>query len=318
MMTKDSTVPSTRHIWSEHSQPDVSDTDILVRDLVKIYASTGVEVQALQGLSLKVSRGEVVAIIGASGSGKSTLLSILSGHNTPTAGQAWVAGRNLTTLTPRQRIHFARSSVGFVWQNTTKNLISHLSVLDNVMLPLGLGAGEPHRLRTRRAQRRRAHEVLTSLQLDGHAHLFPAALNSAEQQRLAIAVALAGHPRVILADEPTGDLDDHASRDVLAAFTDVSGQFGTTVVVVTHDPTIANHVQRTIAIRDGRTSLEVLRRTTTTPDGQVTEVVEEFAVIDQVGRVQIPAEFTHELGLVDRVRLAMTDGHVEIRPEGHS
>lgn len=99
MMTKDSTVPSTRHIWSEHSQPDVSDADILVRDLVKIYASTGVEVQALQGLSLKVSRGEVVAIIGASGSGKSTLLSILSGHNTPTAGQAWVAGRNLTTLT---------------------------------------------------------------------------------------------------------------------------------------------------------------------------------------------------------------------------
>lgn len=304
--------------WTDHEDHDATHNAVLCRDLVKIFASQGVEVQALQGLTLKIATGEVAAIIGASGSGKSTLLSILSGQLTPSAGKAWVAGHDLTAMTTRERVHFARSSVGFVWQSTDRNLLPHLTAEENIMLPLTLGAGEPHRLRTRQRQRQRAHELLDALGLPETAQQLPAHMSGGQRQRLAIAVALAGNPRVVLADEPTGELDDEASRAVLDAFREVNKRFGTTVLIVTHDPTIADHVQRTVAIRDGRTSLEVVRTTRTQADGTVVDDVEEFAVIDQVGRLQIPGEFTHQLGLVDRVRVAMSHDHIEIWPEDAS
>jgi putative ABC transport system ATP-binding protein len=226
--------------------------DILCEDLVRIYATEGVEVQALQGLNLRVDPGDVVALVGASGSGKSTLLNILSGLDTPTGGRARVAGVDLLSMTRRQRVAYQRHTVGFVWQQTSRNLMPFLTAAENIALPLVI---------TRDSHRdRRVEELLELLGIGGCRDRRPGELSGGEQQRVAIATALANAPSVLLADEPTGELDDVMSAEVLEAMRETSEQLGVTVLIVTHDPTIADHVRRTVQIRDGRTSTEVLRR----------------------------------------------------------
>jgi ABC-type lipoprotein export system ATPase subunit len=285
------------------------DTMIVCESLVRIYQSGSVEVQALQGLDLVVDRGEMIAVVGASGSGKSTLLSILAGIDAPTAGRARVDRSNLLSMSRANRVHYRRHTVGFVRQQTASNLVPYLTARQMVDLPMTAArvpAGE---------RRERAGELLATLGVASCADRRPAQLSGGEQMRVAIAVALANRPRVLLADEPTGELDAATSAEVFEALRTVNRQFGVTVVVVTHDPAVSGQVERTVAIRDGRTSSEVLRRTATAADGGTHVIAEEYAVMDRAGRVQVPRDYREALALTRRVRLALEADRVEIRPD---
>ncbi len=286
-----------------------SEPDIYCADVVRIFSGNGVEVQALQGLNLRVERGEMTAIVGASGSGKSTLLTILSGLDTPTAGLAKVAGHDLLTMGGRERVEYQRHSVGFVWQQTARNLLPYLTAAENVAMAMSVaGTGK---------SRSRAALVDDYLDLLGIGHRrdhLPSEMSGGEQQRTAIAVAIANGPKVLLADEPTGELDEATSVDVLEAMRAVNAERGVTTLIVTHDTTVSEHVSRTIQIRDGRTSTEVLRRTEVDHEGNESHIAEEYAVLDRASRLQLPEEFATSLGLRDRVRLALEPDHVGIWP----
>lgn len=278
-------------------------------DLVRIFRGAGVEVQALQGLNLTVDRGELTAIVGASGSGKSTLLAILSALDVATAGQARVGGHDLLSLSPAERATYRREVAGFVWQQTSRNFLPELTITDNIALTLSLrGRGE---------RKRRAGRVDELLDLLGVAHVrgrLPGAMTGGERQRAAIAVALANDPEVVFADEPTGELDDANSALVLDAMRVANEQLGVTVLIVTHDPGVSAHVRRTVQIRDGRTSTEVLRSTSVDASGVSSHVAEEFAVLDRVGRLQLPKDQLDRIGLRDRVRLDFAERHIEVHP----
>ncbi|WP_322973157.1 ATP-binding cassette domain-containing protein [Peterkaempfera griseoplana] len=288
--------------------------------LVRIFTADGVEVQALQGLDLLVAPGELMALVGASGSGKSTLLQILAGLDVPTAGTATVAGHDLMAMRSAERLRYRREAVGFVWQQTARNLLPFLTAAQNVALPMQL-SGTAGGVATRGGRaRRRAREERTGqlLELLGIGHCRdrrPAELSGGEQQRTAIAVALANQPAVLLADEPTGELDSETAADVFGAFRTVNDELGTTVVIVTHDPMVAGEVRRTVAIRDGRTSSEVLRRIALDADGQESVVEREYATLDRSGRVQLPREFVEALGLEHRVGLELEPDHVQVWPD---
>ncbi len=274
---------------------------ILCRNLVKVFKTEDVEVVALQGLDLLVEPGELVAVVGASGSGKSTLQSILAGLESPTAGTAEVAGWDLTSLPDRKRREFRLTTVGFVWQQTAANVVPYLTVAENIAVPLLL-KGAP--LRERRVR------IADTLELIGLQELVDErseTLSSGEQQLLAVAVALANAPQVLLADEPTAELDSESSGRLFAALQTVSAS-GVTVVVTTHDPLVSASVERTITIRDGRTSAETIRRA-------AGAVGEDFAVLDGAGRLQLPPEYVEALGLGGRVRLVLDEDRIEVRPE---
>jgi ABC-type lipoprotein export system ATPase subunit len=289
--------------------PDRDEGLVVCENLVRIYQTEGVEVQALQGLDLAVTAGEMIAVIGASGSGKSTLLGILSGQDVPTAGSAEVDGHDLLTMKRRARLDYRRSTVGFVWQQTARNLLPYLSAAENVMLPMTY-------LKVKRSRRRARAEELLDLLGVGHCRdRMPDELSGGEQQRVAIAVANANEPRVLFADEPTGELDTATSDEIFAALRRANEDLGVTVIVVTHDALVSEQVQRTVRIRNGRTSTEVLRRVATDKDGVEALTSEEYAVLDRNGRLQIPSEFTERLHMRKRVRLALESDHVGVWPD---
>jgi ABC-type lipoprotein export system ATPase subunit len=279
-------------------------------NLVKIFKVADLEVVALQGLDLVVEEGEFIAIVGASGSGKSTLLSILGGLDTPSAGRVVVAGHLVGEMGAAERTRYRRQVLGFIWQQTARNLLPYLTARENVELPMLL-EGVPKRDREARAAR-----LLELVGLAAREHHRPSALSGGEQQRVAIAVALANEPAVILADEPTGELDSGTAREVFELLRDVNRQVGVTIVVVTHDPLVSEQVSRTIAIRDGRTSTETLRRQEQSEAGHHHVIAEDFAVLDRVGRLQLPKAHVAALGLRRRVRLVLEDDHIEIWPDG--
>lgn len=281
---------------------------IVCDGLVRIFKTEGVEVVALQGLDLVVDRGELVAIVGASGSGKSTMLNILSGLDVPTAGIARVAGFDLLTMSARRRLHYRRHTVGFVWQQTARNLLPYLTAQENVELPMRLA-----RRRTR-TNRRRAAELLDLAGVGYCADRRPAQMSGGEQQRCAVAVAVANDPEVLFADEPTGELDEATAAEVFEALRTINAELGVTIVVVTHDPNVASQVRRTVAMRDGRTASEVRRSARIGADGTEELVTEEYAVLDRAGRMQLPAAFVDALALRDRVKLNLEPDHVEVRP----
>lgn len=278
------------------------------RDLVRIYVTEKVTVQALQGLSLSIGRGELVGIVGESGSGKSTLLNILAGQDTPTAGTATVAGHDLVTMPRRRRARYQRRVVGFVWQQASQNLLPYLTAAENIravqLMDLD-GAPPPS-----------AVDLLDLLGVADCASTRPALLTGSQQQRVVIAVALANRPQLLLADEPTGALDEASAAAVLEAIRSVNSSFGITTLIVTHDPSVSDHVARTVAVRDGRISTEVLRRTSH-PDDTRIGTAEEFVVLDEAGRMQLPASFTQRLGLIDRVRLTLEPDHVRVSAQHH-
>ncbi len=285
----------------------VDGRQIVCEGLVRIYKVADLEVVALQGLDLVVSVGEMIAIVGASGSGKSTLLNILGGLDTPSAGRAVVAGHDLGQMGRRERTRYRRRVVGMIWQQTARNLLPYLTSQENVELPMTLD-GRPKRPE-------RARLLLELVALGERLDHRPERLSGGEQQRVAIAVALANEPEVLFADEPTGELDTTTSHEVFSLLRRVNEELGTTIVIVTHDALVSEQVQRTVAIRDGRTSTETVRRSAVSDTGEHTLISEEYAVLDRAGRLQLPKSHVAALGLKDRVRLRLEDGHVEIWPD---
>ena len=264
--------------------------------LVHIYKRAELEVFALQGLDMSIDEGEVVAIVGASGSGKTTLMNVLAGMQTPSAGQVRVAGWDVTSLSSSARDRYRREAIGYVWQNAALNLTGELSCSENLQLPLLIaGKSLPDR-------RGRAAELLDAFELGDRKDHMPSQLSGGEQQRLALAVAMANRPRVLLADEPTAELDRPAARQVLEEIRMLGRREGTTVVMVTHDHEVEQHVDRILRIRDGRTSTE-----TRAESG-------ELVILDAAGRLQLPKSVLQAVKLGGRVRVRAESGRVVIEP----
>lgn len=269
--------------------------------LLHIYKTADLEVVALQGLDLVVGVGEMVAIVGRSGSGKTTLMNVLAGLERPTAGRVRVGGYDLAQMSDAQRQAYQRKLVGYLWQQVQVNLIPELTVIENAQMPL-LGAGWSGRDRVQRAT-----YLLDGLGLSDRLWNHPAELSAGEQQRLGLAVALANQPRLLLADEPTSQLDGPTARGVLGDLRRLQGELGTTVIMVTHDHQVEEYVDRVVLIRDGRTSTE-----TRYSDDKGERRADEVVILDAVGRLQLPAEYVAALGLRDRVRLRLEGSRVVI------
>jgi len=309
------------------SPPKVGDSPHIVCDnLVKIYKIAHLEVVALQGLDLVVAPGELLGIVGASGSGKSTLMNILGGLDRPSAGRVWVEGNDLLKLSDSALDRYRRDKVGFVWQQSARNLIPYLSALENIELPMTLsGKSGPEK-------RKRAESLLKTVGLlDRKKHRL-SELSGGEQQRVAIAVSLANNPQLLLADEPTGEVDEATSLTIYETFKRLNEEFGLTILIVSHDPGIAHHVDRVVAIRDGKTAAETVRQRRSNDrltndetadaagqDEHEEEVIfEELTVLDSAGRLQVPKEFLEQFGIRGRVRLELTEEGIMILPVAHS
>ena len=212
------------------------------KDLRKIYGSGDTEVKALDGVNLSVENGEFVAIVGTSGSGKSTLLHMLGGLDRPTSGSVTVDGKNIFALKDEALTIFRRRKIGFVFQSY--NLVPVLNVYENIVLPIQLDG--------RRVDENFIGKIVKTLGLDGRLDALPSQLSGGQQQRVAIARALAAKPAIILADEPTGNLDSKTSQDVLGLLKVTSQKFAQTIVMITHNEEIAQMADRIIRIEDGR------------------------------------------------------------------
>ncbi|MBR6364858.1 MAG: ATP-binding cassette domain-containing protein [Lachnospiraceae bacterium] len=280
---------------------------IIADNLVKIYKTQDIEVLALQGLELTVEAGELMAIIGNSGSGKSTFLNMIGGLDRPSAGKLFVDGKNLFTMTDRQLVDYKKNTVGFVWQNNARNLLPYLSAVENVMMPMTFSGASK--------KRERALELLEMVGMSHRKNSRLAQLSGGEQQRVAIAIALANQPKLLLADEPTGSVDRATADYILEMFKKLNREMGLTIVIVTHDVTLSKSVQRVVSIRDGKTSSERIMRDASSDDSESLAgwEQEEFAVLDRAGRVQIPRELLDEMNLEgNKVRLQLKDGQIVI------
>ena len=287
---------------------------IVCENLVKIYrlnqeGGASVEVQALQGLDVTVHEGEMLGIVGASGSGKSSLLNVLGGLDRPTGGRALVGKQDLGRLSESEIDEYRRKTVGFVWQQGARNLIPYLTAVENIELPLTLSG------QVGKSTRERALELLELVGLlDRKGHRLEE-LSGGEQQRIAIAIALANRPLLLLADEPTGELDTVTAQTIYDLLRDLNKRLGLTMVIVSHDPSIAQHVDRVVAVRDGKLASETVR--VQKSDGGEHHV--ELSVLDAAGRVQLPREYLEQFNIKRRVTIETTAEGILIRkPEGEA
>ena len=225
--------------------PPAAEPVLAFRDVDRVYGEGPGAVRALDGVTVDVAAGAFTAVMGPSGSGKSTFMNVAAGLDDPTGGEVWLAGQPLHALGDDERTMVRRHHVGFVFQ--AFNLVPTLTARENVLLPFEL-AGR----RVGAADRQRVDGLLTSLGLLDRADHLPSALSGGQQQRVAIARALASDPRVVIADEPTGNLDTRSSREVLALLRAAVDDYGQTILMVTHDPVAASHADRILVIADGR------------------------------------------------------------------
>lgn len=281
-------------------------------NLMKIYKTSDIEVIALQGLNLTVNRGEMIAIIGASGSGKSTLLNIIGGLAMPSAGKIMVDGVDLSKMTENEKLKYKREVVGFVWQNQERNLIPYFTALENIELVMNIAGNN---------DKAKALELLESVGLGDKKDQRLEQLSGGEQQRVAIAIGICSNPQILLADEPTGSVDNATAAELMDTFRDLQERLGLTIIIVTHDTKLAAKVDRVLLIRDGRTSSEFLKKKETDQDADWCEEFgetshDEYIVLDNVGRLQIPLELMESAGLKghDKVRLTLIDGHITVLP----
>ena len=275
-------------------------------NLVKIYKVADLEVVALQGLDLVVNRGEFMAIIGNSGSGKSSLLNILGGLDSPSAGSCVVGGMDLVKASESDLVFYKRYKVGFIWQQSARNLIPYLTAFENVQTPMLFAniLGQ--------SRKARAEQLLEAVGLGDRMHHKLAQLSGGQQQRVAIAIALANDPDLLLADEPTGEVDNETAAQIYDALRTLNRERGLTIIIVSHDRNIAQRVDRVVAIRDGRTSTETVRRVGAEDADQATH--DEFVIVDDTGRLQIPQEYLEQLGISERAIVEIEDGRVVIKP----
>ncbi len=296
--------------------PEEKTESILVCDgLVKIYKTEDVEVMALQGLDLTINKGELVAIIGKSGSGKSTLLNMIGGLVRPTAGRIYVDGKDLFSMTDQQLAAYRQSTVGFVWQNSAQNLFPYLNALQNVEAPL-------YFVRMSEKERReKAMELMKMTGIDHKAQSYPMQLSGGEQQRVAIAVALANDPKILLADEPTGAVDSKTSNMIQDLFRKLNEKMGITIIIVTHDISLANKVSRVIMVSDGKISTEKIMKEAYKKklDDLSTETLaemdshEEYSVLDKARRVQLSEDVLKAAGIDShKVRVEVENGKIII------
>ncbi len=278
---------------------------VLCSNLVKIYKIATQEVVALQGMNLSIPRGEVVALIGPSGVGKSTLLNVIGGLDTPSAGNVQVAGWDLLRLTERERVIYKRQVVGFVWQQPARNLLPYLSARENVELPMEYNGIDAN------SRKKRALELLDVVGLAGRANFLPSRLSGGEQQRTALAVALANNPPLLLADEPTGQIDTEAAMQVLDALQVINQTLKTTIILVTHSALIASRMERVVTIRDGHASTEIRRRRDCSDDSFHEE---EWTILDPTGRLQLPRTYVNTLEMKDLVRLHLEPEFISVWP----
>ena len=281
-------------------------------DLFKIYKVADLEVVALRGLDLAIQPGETLAIVGASGSGKTTLLNILAGYDSPSAGRVRVGDRDLLDMSGGDIEEYRRGEVGFVWQQTSRNLFPYLTAIENVSLPMML-------TRTSGAERkRRAAELLELVGLADRMGHKPETLSGGEQQRVAIAVALANKPPLLLADEPMGELDDATASEILEVFRGVNTELGTTVLIVTHDPDVAYKVGRVVMIRDGKIATEIKRKVSYRREqGDTDDELDELTVVDPAGRVQLPRGDLDRVRIRDRAKVIVEEDSLHIVPEDY-
>ncbi|MGF9912002.1 ABC transporter ATP-binding protein [Paenibacillus ehimensis] len=280
--------------------------------LVKIYKTDDIEVVALQGLNISVAQGEMMAIIGNSGSGKSTLLNILGGLDRPSAGQVRVGEWNLLKITDDELVQYKRKTVGFIWQNNARNLIPYLTALENVEMPMMLSG---------QYDRAYAKQLLEWVGLKERVNNKLQQLSGGEQQRVAIAIALANRPSLLLADEPTGSVDTRTSDMIMDIFRHLNSELGVTIVIVTHDMALAGKVDRVVAIRDGMTSTEFVKRNpnldaegeAAASHGSIHDVHEEYVVLDRAGRLQIPRAYLQALGIEGKASMEFDGEKIIIR-----
>jgi ABC-type lipoprotein export system ATPase subunit len=216
-----------------------------LRDVRKTYHLGELDLQVLKGISVSIAAGELVALMGASGSGKSTLMNILGCLDRPSSGEYWLDGHEISAASSNDRARLRNSLIGFVFQNF--NLLARTSALENVLMPLTYAADTL----TEREMRQRATELLVKVGLESRLDHQPSQLSGGQQQRVAIARSLINRPRLLLADEPTGNLDSRTSEEILQMFRQLNESEGLTVILVTHDPGVARHARRVIHIRDG-------------------------------------------------------------------
>lgn len=309
--------------------------------LVRIFKSEGIEVMALQGLDLEIQRGELTAIIGKSGSGKSTLLNMLGALDKPSAGYVAYDGVNIAELSEKELAKFRSDHIGFVWQKNADNLLNYLTVVENVEMPLlftGLTKKEKHD---------RAMKMLEAVGLAHKEKAFPTMLSGGEQQRVAIATALVNEPELLLMDEPTGAVDRKTSIMLQDLFRDINRKLGITIIIVTHDISLADRVDRVVMISDGKISSErilkdeyrrkieagetMLKEGLTPGAAEVAQAGlgagtgvssdendshEEFSILDKAGRVRLSAEMREAVGIdSNRVKIDIVDGKIVISKE---
>ena len=279
------------------------------QDVYKIYKASELEVVALRGLDLSVKQGEVLGIVGSSGSGKSTLLNLLAAYDIPSAGKVNINGKNLAYLSSADVYKFRANEIGFILQQPSANLFPYLTAKENVQLP--------SLLNNTRLQED-AEKLLEIVGLGNRKFHLPKMLSGGEQQRVAIAIALANNPSILLADEPTGELDEKTSMEIFDVFRRINEELGTTIIVVSHDPNISQRIGRVLMIKDGKIGIEIRRK-----DGfsgisnslDRVELLEEISVFDAQDRLQIPEEYLRKTGIENTAIISIKGDEIIIKKE---
>ena len=283
---------------------------IEVSGITKSYRIGESSVHALRGVNLTIRQGEFVAIMGASGSGKSTLMHILGLLDVPDSGTYRLMGKEIGKLTDDELATLRNNVAGFVFQQF--HLLGRMSAIDNVMLP-GIYSDRQADFRA---------DALARLETVGLAHRAdqrPSQMSGGEQQRVAIAVALANDPKLLLADEPTGEVDSATALAIYDTFKRLNREYGLTTLIVSHDPGIARHVNRVVAIQDGKMATETVRQSMSTgeSEGELEEeedIFHELVVLDSAGRLRVPKEYLEQFGIKGRVMLDLVEEGILISP----
>ena len=298
----------------------LEEKNIFIRcdSLVKIYKSEDVEVMALQGLDLEIEKGELMAVIGKSGSGKSTLMNMIGGLERPSAGKLYIDGKDLFTLSDNEMVEYRNKTVGFVWQKSSRNLVPYMTAVENIEVPMYFTKKSPEDMR------KKALELIEKVGMLHKKDSYPEQMSGGEQQRIAIAGALANEPDILLADEPTGAVDSKTSNKIQDLFRSLNKELGITIIIVTHDISLANKVNRVVMISDGKISTEKImkekyQQAMNLLDGEFisgNESHEEYSVLDKAGRLQLNEEMLSAAGIDgNKVKVQVVDNKVVISRE---